>query len=157
MVEITIDYEFFKQHLDMAVFVVLGLMSLIMFWKVIERYWFFSTINLERYQNVHDLDIDLESGLTPIFSIGANAPFVGLLGTVIGILITFYDIGVGGGDIDSAQIMIGLALALKATALGILVAIPAMIFYNALSRKVIVRRLQWLSLQKGSGVQNEKI
>lgn len=148
MTNITLDYEFFKYHLDTAVWAVLGLMSFIMFWQVIERYWFFSTIKLSQYGNIHDLDIDLEKGLTPIFSVGANAPFVGLLGTVLGILITFYDIGQGGGDIDVAQIMVGLALALKATALGILVAIPAMVFYNALARKVTVKRLEWQSLQQ---------
>lgn len=148
MTNITLNYEFFKYHLDTAVWAVLGLMSFIMFWQVIERYWFFSTIKLSQYGNIHDLDIDLEKGLTPIFSVGANAPFVGLLGTVLGILITFYDIGQGGGDIDVAQIMVGLALALKATALGILVAIPAMVFYNALARKVTVKRLEWQSLQQ---------
>ena len=64
--------------------------------------------------------------------------------------ITFYDMGQHGGNIDAAQIMVGLALALKATALGILVAIPSIMFYNMLSRKVDIRREKWLSYQSGN-------
>lgn len=139
--------ELIKTNLDLVIFIVLGLMSVIMLWKTIERYWFLSTIDLNAYQDIHLLDNDLEKGLNPIYTVGANAPYVGLLGTVIGILITFYDMGQAGGDIDAGEIMIGLALALKATALGILVAIPSVVFYNMLSRKVTVRRNQWLSKQ----------
>ena len=139
--------ELIKANLDLAIFAVLGLMSIIMLWKTIERYWFLTKVNLHCYKDIHLLDNDLEKGLSPIYTVGANAPYVGLLGTVIGILITFYDMGEAGGDIDAGEIMVGLALALKATALGILVAIPSVIFYNMLSRKVTVKRNQWLSMQ----------
>lgn len=134
-----------KDHLDHSIFAVLGLMSIIMLWKVIERAVFYKTIVLDHYRNIHDLNIALEKGLTAIYTVGANAPYVGLLGTVIGVLIAFYDIGQQGGQIDIAQIMVGLALALKATALGILVAIPSMIFYNILVRTAEVRKQQWQS------------
>lgn len=60
--------------------------------------------------------------------------------------------GQHGGNIDAAQIMVGLALALKATAIGILVAIPSVMFYNILSRKVDVRREKWMSYQKGNAL-----
>lgn len=139
--------EFVKTHLDLAIFIILGLMSLVMLWKTIERVWFLSTINLKNYHNIYLLDNDLEKGLSPIYTVGANAPYVGLLGTVIGILITFYDMGQAGGDIDAGQIMVGLALALKATALGILVAIPSVMFHNMLARKISIRRNQWLAMQ----------
>ena len=79
--------------------------------------------------------------------IGVNAPYVGLLGTVLGILITFWDIGQG-GKIDPGTIMLGLALALKATAAGLVVAIPAVMFYNALLRKVDVLISDWRDLQQ---------
>ena len=52
-------------------------------------------------------------------------------------MITFYDMGVSGG-IDAKSIMVGLSLALKATALGLVVAIPTLIVYNALLRRVDV-------------------
>ena len=139
--------EFLKTYLDYMILGALGLMSFIMVWKVVERYIFFARVDVRRYENIHELNIALERNLTPVYTIGSNAPYVGLLGTVTGILITFYDMGQHGGNIDAAQIMVGLALALKATALGILVAIPSIIFYNLLSRKVDVRREKWLSYQ----------
>ena len=146
--ECIVNYlELIKTNLDLVIFAVLGLMSVIMLWKTIERFWFLSRVDLDKYKDIHLLDNALEKGLSPIYTVGANAPYVGLLGTVIGILITFYDMGQAGGDIDAGQIMIGLALALKATALGILVAIPSVVFYNMLSHKVTVRRNQWLSKQ----------
>lgn len=140
-------FDFLKTHIDHIIFVILGLMSFIMLWKTLERAIFYWRMNLKDYADEHQLDIALEKGLTPIYTVGSNAPYVGLLGTVVGILLTFYEIGQQGGQIDIAQIMVGLALALKATALGILVAIPAIVFYNILTRKAQVRRLQWLSLQ----------
>ena len=142
--------EFLKAHVDYIILGILGLMSLIMLWKVVERYIFFARIDVRDYANIHELNFALERNLTPIYTIGSNAPYVGLLGTVTGILITFYDMGQSGGNVDAAQIMVGLALALKATALGILVAIPSIMFYNMLSRKVDIRREKWLSYQSGN-------
>ena len=144
--------EFLKANVDYIILGILGLMSLIMLWKVLERYIFLARVDVRDYPNIHELNIALERNLTPIYTIGSNAPYVGLLGTVTGILITFYDMGQHGGNIDAAQIMVGLALALKATAIGILVAIPSVMFYNILSRKVDVRREKWLSYQKGNAL-----
>ena len=125
-------------------------MSVIMLATVIERFIFLSRINVAKYSNIHSLEIDLNRNMTIISTVGANAPYVGLLGTVIGILLTFYQIGQAGGDVDAGAIMMHLSLALKATALGILVAIPSMMFYNGLGRKVEVNRLKWkvLNAQK---------
>jgi len=77
-----------------------------------------------------------------IATVGSNAPYVGLLGTVIGIMLTFATIGKK-GLVDTGDIMTGLALALKATAIGLTVAIPAIIFYNFLLRAVEELLLQW--------------
>ena len=73
--------------------------------------------------------------MTALYIIYSNAPYVGLLGTVLGIMIVFYDMGLS-GNIDVKSIVIGLSLALKATALGLIVAIPSLMAYNALLRKV---------------------
>ena len=142
--------EFLKANVDYIILGILGLMSLIMLWKVLERYIFLARVDVRDYPNIHELNIALERNLTPIYTIGSNAPYVGLLGTVTGILITFYDMGQHGGNIDAAQIMVGLALALKATALGILVAIPSIMFYNILSRKVDISREKWLAYLVGN-------
>jgi biopolymer transport protein ExbB len=139
--------EFIKQYLDIAVFGTLGLMSFIMLWLVIERYLYFARVNLTEFDHPDTLNVALTSHLTTIASIGANAPYIGLLGTVMGILITFYDLGQG-GNIEPATIMLGLALALKATAMGLVVAIPAILFYNALLRKVDVLTANWKRMRE---------
>jgi biopolymer transport protein ExbB len=138
--------EFLKQYLDIFIFGLLGLMSFITLWLVIERYLFFARVELSDYDHPDTLNIALTAHLTAIASIGANAPYIGLLGTVLGILITFFDLGQG-GDIEPATIMLGLALALKATAMGLVVAIPAILFYNALLRKVDVLTARWKRMQ----------
>ncbi len=138
--------ELLKQYLDYIILGALGFMSFLMLWMVIERYLFYARIKLEEYTHPDELNIALTNHLTILSSIGANAPYVGLLGTVFGILITFYDLGQGGGKLEPAAIMTGLALALKATALGLMVAIPAILFYNALLRKVDVLTARWKQL-----------
>ncbi len=133
---------FLKQNLDLLVFGVLGVMSFLMVWFVIERYLYFARVKVERFHHVDTLNVALTNHLTVISTVGANAPYVGLLGTVVGIIVVFYDMGQG-GKIDVHTIMTGLALALKATAGGLLVAIPAIMFYNALLRKVDVLTAHW--------------
>ena len=142
--------EFLQAYSDFIIIGLLLLMSIIMLAMVIERFIFFSRINVAKYSNIHALDIDLQRNMTIISTVGANAHYVGLLGTVIGIILTFYQIGHGGGEVDAGVVMMHLSLALKATALGILVAIPSMMFYNALGRKAEVNRLKWkvLNAQK---------
>ncbi|MFD0966841.1 TonB-system energizer ExbB [Seminibacterium arietis] len=146
-------FAFLHSYVDYIILGLLALMSFIMVWFVIERFIFLSRVKVINYTNIHELDIDLNRNLTIISTIGSNAPYVGLLGTVIGILLTFYELGNSGGDIDAAAIMLNLSLALKATAVGILVAIPSMVCYNGLGRKVEVNRLKWKALngQKNIG------
>ena len=138
--------EFLKSNLDYFVFGALGTMSFLLLWFVVERYLYYRRFRVENYSDRHELGIDLTNRLTAISTIGVNAPYVGLLGTVLGILITFWDIGQG-GSIEPGAIMVGLAMALKATAGGLFVAIPAVMFYNALLRKVDVLTARWDALQ----------
>lgn len=140
--------ELLKEYLDYAVLGILGFMSFIMLAFVIERYFYFARIKLRQFEHIELLKVDLTRNLTTIASIGSNAPYVGLLGTVLGILVTFHEMGQG-GKIEVSNIMLGLALALKATAAGLLVAIPAILFYNGLMRKVDVLVSRWTALQDG--------
>lgn len=128
---------FLKTYLDLMVFGTLGLMAFIAIWFTIERLFFYRRIQISQYDHLEKLQIDLTQNLTTLSTIAANAPYVGLLGTVVGILLTFYDLG-HQNSLDTSAIMMGLALALKATAAGILVAIPAVMAYNGLMRKVDV-------------------
>lgn len=138
--------EFLKAYLDYAVFGLLGLMSFVLIWFVVERLLYYSKVKLDQFDHPEALNVALTERLTTIASIGTNAPYIGLLGTVLGILIAFYDMGQG-GKIEAGEIMLGLALALKATALGLVVAIPAILFYNALTRKVDVLTARWKQLK----------
>ncbi|HFP7626682.1 TPA: TonB-system energizer ExbB, partial [Campylobacter jejuni] len=127
--------EFLKDYIDLIIFLILGIMAFIAFWCVIERMLFFRKINFKNYENQEQFDDAISENLTTIYIIYSNAPYIGLLGTVIGIMVTFYEMGLV-GNIDVKSIVVGLSLALKATALGLLVAIPALMAYNALLRKV---------------------
>lgn len=75
---------------------------------------------------------DLESGLTWLATVGSTAPFVGLFGTVWGIMHAFISIAET-QNTNLAVVAPGIAEALLATGLGLLAAIPAVIFYNKLS------------------------
>ncbi|EAI9195758.1 TonB-system energizer ExbB [Campylobacter coli] len=127
--------EFLKDYIDLIIFIILGVMVFIAFWCVIERILFFRKIDFKNYENQEQFDDAISENLTTIYIIYSNAPYIGLLGTVVGIMITFYEMGIA-GNIDVKSIVVGLSLALKATALGLLVAIPALMAYNALLRKV---------------------
>ena len=140
-------FLFLQSYIDYIILGLLGLMSIILFAKIIERILFYKKVDPTTYPTLQDLEIDLTHNLTTISTIGSNAPYVGLLGTVIGILLTFYELGHSGGEIDAASIMVHLSLALKATAVGILVAIPAMMFYNGFGRKVEENKLKWQALE----------
>lgn len=139
--------EWFKLWLDPLVFGTLGTMSVLMLAFTMERLWFYARIDLSSYRHEKRLQVALTNFLTPIYTVGAVAPYIGLLGTVIGILITFYDMGQSGGNLSASAIMVGLAMALKATAVGLFVAIPAVVITNQLQRKVDVLTSEWQAMQ----------
>jgi len=75
-----------------------------------------------------------EAGLLFLGTLGNNAPFIGLFGTVLGIVTAFRELG--GNQMGAmGNVMGGIAEALLATAIGILVAIPAVVFYNIFQKK----------------------
>jgi len=124
-----------ENALDYGVMGTLILMSVVTLWLFIERMMFYKSVRIEDYQHRDNLELDLTDNINVISAIGTNAPYVGLLGTVVGIMITFYTLG-DIGAVDTKKVMIGLALALKATAMGLLVAMPAIVAYTIALRKV---------------------
>ena len=87
----------------------------------------------------------LEKGLAFLATLGNNAPFLGLLGTVIGIILAFEELGHGApghgsgsaaSEGASQAVMGAIAEALVATAVGLVVALPAVAAYNYLQRRV---------------------
>jgi biopolymer transport protein ExbB len=123
---------------DVIDYGVIGLLLVLSVWSVaiaIERWLFYKRINLSQFSNAQLLEITLTKRLVIIGTVAANAPYIGLLGTVLGIMLTFHTMGTS-GTMAVNTIMIGLSLALKATAVGLLVAIPCVVMNNVLRRRV---------------------
>ena len=78
---------------------------------------------------------DLKKGVSALATIGSTAPFVGLLGTVVGVINAFQGIGAS-GSAGIGAVSIGISEALVETALGLVVAIPAVWIYNYLTSRI---------------------
>ncbi|MBX2801363.1 MAG: MotA/TolQ/ExbB proton channel family protein [Myxococcales bacterium] len=96
-----------------------------------------STVTAEKVQ--------MERGLSLLATVGSNAPFVGLFGTVLGIIQAFRDLSVNTAEASEA-VMAGISEALVATAVGLMVAIPAVVLYNLFIRFVKARQSRTESL-----------
>ena len=134
--------EWLKDTVDYGIIGFLIVLSIIAVSIAIERYLVYKNIKLDSFIDKKSLELELTGKLHVIATIGSNSPYIGLLGTVLGIMLTFYTMG-REGFVDTGKIMVGLALALKATAVGLLVAIPSVAFYNFLLRKAKVLVMQW--------------
>jgi len=88
----------------------------------------------------------LERNLAFLATLGSNAPFIGLFGTVLGIIKAFHDLAhsqAGGPSV----VMAGISEALVATAVGLMVAIPAVVAFNYFSRRVkaVMSQVEWMA------------
>jgi biopolymer transport protein ExbB len=124
-----------KEAIDYGV---IGLLLVLSIWSVavaVERWLFYRRVDVRQYPSQQECEIALTKRLVVIGTVAANAPYIGLLGTVLGIMLTFHTMGTS-GTMAVSTIMIGLSLALKATAMGLLVAIPCVVMNNVLRRRV---------------------
>lgn len=134
--------EWIKIAIDYGIIGLLVLMSVMAVAIALERFLVMRRLDIRDYSDRRSLELELTRKLHLIGTIGANAPYVGLLGTVAGIMLTFSTMGQE-GFLDTNKIMVGLALALKVTAVGLMVAIPSVLFYNLLQRRARVLLLEW--------------
>jgi biopolymer transport protein ExbB len=148
------NIEHIKYLVDYGILGLLGFLSFITLAFAIERIVFYRRMSLGDYAHIKELELALSKRLSTIASIGSSAPYIGLLGTVLAIILTFYVIGEKGGAIEAGEIMKNLALALKATAAGLLVAIPATVIYNSLLTRVDRLLAQW-EILRDKGVLGE--
>jgi biopolymer transport protein ExbB/TolQ len=79
---------------------------------------------------------ELERGLTYLGTLGNNAPFVGLFGTIIGVIIAFQKLGASQAAASMGEVMGGIAEALVATGVGLFVALPAVVAYNITQKAI---------------------
>ena len=134
--------DWLKAVIDYGVIGLLLGMSVIAVGVALERRSFYRGLVISEFRDKKELELALTRKLHIIATVGSNAPYIGLLGTVLGIMLTFSTIGQQ-GFVDAGKIMVGLALALKATAIGLVVAIPAVTIYNFLVRQAKKTMLAW--------------
>ena len=134
--------DWLSAAIDYGVLGLLAILNVIVVAVGLERFFFYRSIDPATFSNMKALELDLTRRLVIVASVAANAPYIGLLGTVLGIMLTFYTLGLDTA-IDTGKIMVGLALALKATAAGLVVALISVVIYNGLLRKVRVLLLRW--------------
>jgi biopolymer transport protein ExbB len=134
--------EWLRATIDYGIMGLLILLSVVAVAIAVERHLVYKNLKIAHYHDMKSLELVLTEKLHFIATIGSNAPYIGLLGTVLGIMLTFYTMGKE-GFMDSGKIMVGLSLALKATAAGLLVAIPSVVLYNLLVRRAKVLMMQW--------------
>jgi biopolymer transport protein ExbB/TolQ len=80
---------------------------------------------------------EVERGLNLLGTLGNNAPFVGLFGTVLGVIIAFHQLGAAGQNTGAmGGVMAGIAEALVATGVGLFVAIPAVVGFNVIQKRI---------------------
>ena len=128
--------------LDNSIFLVFILMAVICFWIIVERLIYFTRLELKQFSREDSLELALTKYLSMLSSVASNAPYIGLLGTVLGIMMALYEVGMS-GQLEPSKIMVGLALALKATAMGIGLAIVGMFAVNLLMRRVDAIKVAW--------------
>jgi biopolymer transport protein ExbB len=117
---------------------IIGLLVVLSLWALavaVERWLYFRRVTPHQFENIQTMEIALTKRLVVIGTVAANAPYIGLLGTVLGIMLTFHTMSTS-GTMAVGAIMVGLSLALKATAIGLLVAIPCVVLNNILRRRV---------------------
>ena len=87
-------------------------------------------------QKLRERRREIEGGQVLLGTLGNNAPFIGLFGTVLGVVSAFHELGSSAAQAgEMGNVMNGIAEALIATALGILVALPAVIAYNVFQKR----------------------
>jgi biopolymer transport protein ExbB len=136
------DMEWLSPTVDFGIIGLLIALSIIVVAISLERLFFYRSVDPKQFTSSKALELALTKRLIVVASVAANAPYIGLLGTVLGIMLTFYDMGLD-SSADVGKIMVGLALALRATAMGLVVALISVVAYNALLRKVRVLLLEW--------------
>lgn len=117
---------------------IIGLLMALSLWALavaVERWLYYRRVTPTQFDDIQTMEMALTKRLVVIGTVAANAPYIGLLGTVLGIMLTFHTMGTS-GTMAVGAIMVGLSLALKATAVGLLVAIPCVVLNNVLRRRV---------------------
>ena len=121
---------------EYAVFGVLIALSIIAVAITLERLRFYRSMQATRYTSRARLESDLTRRLNIIGTIGANAPYIGLLGTVLGMIDIFSAFMGSQMTANAAVLAGGISKALITTAAGLMVGIPSVFFHRFLQRRI---------------------
>jgi len=118
-------------YLENGIFGLMGFLLLLVIFIVIERVVAFNLIRkkLHNFTRREEINIELNSKLTTLHTIATSVVYIGLLGTVVGVIMAL-------GEVETSskkEMMSGLSYALVATASSLIVAIPATVAYNYLA------------------------
>jgi biopolymer transport protein ExbB/biopolymer transport protein TolQ len=91
---------------------------------------------------------ELDRGTNLLGTLGTNAPFVGLFGTVLGVIEAFHQLSAGAAKAAMGNVMSGIAEALVATGVGLFVALPAVVAYNVAQKRISGIESDTLALAK---------
>jgi biopolymer transport protein ExbB/TolQ len=91
---------------------------------------------------------ELDRGTNLLGTLGTNAPFVGLFGTVLGVIEAFHQLAAGAAKAAMGNVMSGIAEALVATGVGLFVALPAVVAYNVAQKRISGIESDTLALAK---------
>ncbi len=125
---------YLKELVDFGIIGLLLIMNIIAVALFLERLFYLKKVDLKKFKNKELLENALTKNITALATIASNAPYIGLLGTVLAIMQTFIEMAKS--NLAATKIMASLALALKTTAAGLIVAIIASVLYNILARKI---------------------
>jgi len=113
--------QYLQEIIDYGVIGVLLFMSILGVALFFERLFYFNRVDIKKFKSSELLENRLSNNVTTIGTIASIAPYIGLLGTVLAIIQTFYNMAQT--NLAATKIMASLALALKTTAAGLVVAI----------------------------------
>ena len=132
---------YIKEIIDYGVIGLLLIMSILTVTLFFERLFYFKRVDIKEFKTKEVCENRLSNNLTTIATVASNAPYIGLLGTVLAIMQTFIDMSQS--SLAATKIMSSLALALKTTAIGLVVAIIATVLYNILVRKIETKLVEY--------------
>jgi biopolymer transport protein ExbB len=85
------EMEWLSAAIDFGIIGLLAVLSVIVVAIVLERAFFYRSVEPKSYKSIKALELDLTRRLVVVASVAANAPYIGLLGTVLGIMLSFYN------------------------------------------------------------------
>ena len=128
--------EWLRYTIDYGIIGLLVFMSVTAVAVALERKFLYKRINIAAFKDKKALELELTRKLHIIATIGSNAPYIGLLGTVLGFIQTFGHMEEAGLNAHVGQLSSGIWQALVCAAAGLAVAIPAHAAYNYLVSRI---------------------